>query len=309
MGIMPALGMAALMAGAAFTGGADMALAPEVMGADALDTADIVGSTLGGSQFAIDPAAAYTTADVGSSGLSALQQYQLAKTGLGLANQAMSGGQGGGGQGGGGDVNLPSTSTASSNTATSSVPTIANYTPGKDTDSGIVGLTGLSALSGAANAPTYQQDQALQSSLANNTSTTSNGIANLSPNQVAYNDPVNTNLPNEDELFLYKAAQGGLMAGGGIANLGSYSDGGQLLKGPGDGMSDNIPASIGAKQPARLADGEFVIPADVVSHLGNGSTDAGAKQLYAMMDKIRKARTGNKRQGKQINPSKFLPQG
>jgi hypothetical protein len=96
-------------------------------------------------------------------------------------------------------------------------------------------------------------------------------------------------------------------AEGGIATLGSYSDGGQLLKGPGDGMSDNIPAKIGEAQPARLADGEFVIPADVVSHLGNGSTDAGAKQLYAMMDKIRKARTGNKKQGKQINPSKFLP--
>ena len=105
------------------------------------------------------------------------------------------------------------------------------------------------------------------------------------------------------------AAQGGLMASGGIANLGSYSDGGRLLKGPGDGMSDHIPATIGAKQPARLADGEFVIPADVVSHLGNGSTDAGAKQLYKMMNRIRHARTGNKKQGKRINPSKFLPQG
>lgn len=98
-----------------------------------------------------------------------------------------------------------------------------------------------------------------------------------------------------------------VFAAGGIANLGSYSDGGRLLKGPGDGMSDNIPATIADKQPARLADGEFVIPADVVSHLGNGSTDAGAKQLYAMMDRIRKARTGNKKQGKQINPHKFLP--
>ena len=96
-------------------------------------------------------------------------------------------------------------------------------------------------------------------------------------------------------------------AAGGIADLGGYSDGGRLLKGPGDGMSDNIPASIGGKQPARLADGEFVIPADVVSHLGNGSTDAGAKQLYKMMDRIRHARTGNKKQGKQINPNKFLP--
>jgi hypothetical protein len=80
-----------------------------------------------------------------------------------------------------------------------------------------------------------------------------------------------------------------------------------MLKGPGDGMSDDIPAMIGKKQPARLADGEFVVPADVVSHLGNGSTDAGAKKLYGMMDKIRKARTGKKAQGKQINPNKFLP--
>jgi len=96
-------------------------------------------------------------------------------------------------------------------------------------------------------------------------------------------------------------------ASGGIATLGSYSDGGRLLKGPGDGMSDNIPAQIGKHQPARLADGEFVVPADVVSHLGNGSTDAGAKKLYSMMDKIRKARTGRKAQGKQVNADKFLP--
>lgn len=92
-----------------------------------------------------------------------------------------------------------------------------------------------------------------------------------------------------------------------VSNLGSYSDGGRLLKGPGDGMSDSIPAKIGRKQPARLADGEFVVPADVVSGLGNGSTDAGAKQLYAMMDKVRQARTGNKKQGKEINPRKYIP--
>jgi hypothetical protein len=97
-----------------------------------------------------------------------------------------------------------------------------------------------------------------------------------------------------------------MMASGGISDLGSYSDGGRLLKGPGDGMSDHIPASIGGKQPARLADGEFVIPADVVSHLGNGSTDAGAKHLYKMMNKVRKARTGNPKQGKQINPAKYM---
>jgi hypothetical protein len=112
---------------------------------------------------------------------------------------------------------------------------------------------------------------------------------------------------------------GGKAAGGGIASLnsfsgggttlGSYSDGGRLLRGPGDGMSDNIPAHIAGAhpQPAALADGEFVIPADVVSHLGNGSTDAGSKVLYKMMDKVRRARTGNPMQGRQINPNKFIP--
>lgn len=101
------------------------------------------------------------------------------------------------------------------------------------------------------------------------------------------------------------------MASGGIAgySLGGYAAGGnpRLLKGPGDGMSDDIPATIANKQPARLADGEFVVPADVVSHLGNGSTDAGAKHLYKMMDKVRKARTGKKAQGKQIKSERFLP--
>jgi hypothetical protein len=96
------------------------------------------------------------------------------------------------------------------------------------------------------------------------------------------------------------------LAKGGTANLGGYSDGGRMLKGPGDGMSDSIPGVIANKQPARLADGEFVVPADVVSHLGNGSTDAGAKQLYAMMNRVRKARTGNPKQGKQIKPAKHM---
>lgn len=85
-----------------------------------------------------------------------------------------------------------------------------------------------------------------------------------------------------------------------------YARGG-YLDGAGDGMSDSIHATIEGKQPARLADGEFVIPADVVSHLGNGSTKAGAKRLYAMMDKVRQARTGTKKQGRQINAHKYLP--
>ena len=97
------------------------------------------------------------------------------------------------------------------------------------------------------------------------------------------------------------------MAGGGLTSLGSYSDGGHLLKGPGDGMSDDIPATIADKQPARLANEEFVIPADVVSHLGNGSSESGAKVLYEMMAKVRKARTGNPKQGKQIDAHKFMP--
>jgi hypothetical protein len=99
------------------------------------------------------------------------------------------------------------------------------------------------------------------------------------------------------------AARGGVMR----SHLGSYSDGGRMLKGPGDGMSDSIPATISGKQPARLADGEFVVPADVVSHLGNGSTDAGAKKLYSMMDKIRKARTGKKKQAPAVKADRFMP--
>lgn len=98
-------------------------------------------------------------------------------------------------------------------------------------------------------------------------------------------------------------------ASGGITGLGGYAHGGnaRLLKGPGDGMSDDIPATIADKQPARLADGEFVVPADVVSGLGNGSTEAGAKKLHQMMDKVRVDRTGTKKQGKQIKAEKYIP--
>jgi hypothetical protein len=112
------------------------------------------------------------------------------------------------------------------------------------------------------------------------------------------------------------AKNGGLMPrgyamGGGLGSLGSYSDGGRLLKGPGDGVSDSIPATIGRKnQPARLADGEFVIPARIVSELGNGSTDAGAKKLYAMMDRVQRARgktTGKNKVAANSRADKYLP--
>ena len=142
------------------------------------------------------------------------------------------------------------------------------------------------------------------------------GIGSVSapelPEKKKYKGPL-SRFSYDPSRYTPTMARGGLadtavarrMMGGG--HLGSYSDGGRLLKGPGDGMSDDIPAKIGKKQPARLADGEFVVPADVVSGLGNGSTDAGAKKLYAMMDKVRHARTGTKKQGKQINSQKYMP--
>ena len=95
------------------------------------------------------------------------------------------------------------------------------------------------------------------------------------------------------------------MAEGGLTNLAK----GRYLQGETDGMADKIPAQIGQDQPAALSHGEFVIPADVVSHLGNGNSDAGAKKLYQMMDKVRQARTGKKKQGNKINPDKFMPGG
>lgn len=88
------------------------------------------------------------------------------------------------------------------------------------------------------------------------------------------------------------------MAKGGIGDLGGYSDGGRLLRGPGDGVSDSIPANIGGKRPARLADGEFVVPARIVSELGNGSTEAGARKLYAMLDRIQAGRKKSIGKGK-----------
>lgn len=112
----------------------------------------------------------------------------------------------------------------------------------------------------------------------------------------------------EDNQGLYGQADGLATGGTPISN---FARGGttnpRFLSGGGDGMSDSIPATIDNKQPARLADGEFVIPADVVSHIGNGSSKAGAKRLYSMMANVRKARTGNPNQGKQINPKKYLP--
>ena len=101
----------------------------------------------------------------------------------------------------------------------------------------------------------------------------------------------------------YNRRYNGYSAGGQYGNPGYY------LGGATDGMADKVPARIDGAQEARLSDGEFVIPADVVSHLGNGNSNAGAKTLHGMMDKVRQARTGNTQQGKEINPKNFIPNG
>ena len=113
---------------------------------------------------------------------------------------------------------------------------------------------------------------------------------------------------NEMETMMANGGQ--MFAAGGISHLGDYSDGGRLLKGPGDGVSDSIPATIADKRPARLADGEFVVPARIVSELGNGSTEAGARKLYAMLDRVQKARgktTGKDRVAVNSRAEKLLP--
>lgn len=134
-----------------------------------------------------------------------------------------------------------------------------------------------------------------------------------------YQQPISQNVlagPQDTRVDMYtgeeRLAEGGIasLASGGVSDLGGYSDGGRLLKGPGDGVSDSIPATIGGKQPARLADGEFVVPARIVSELGNGSTDAGARELYKMMSRVQSARTkttGKGKMAKDTQAAKYLP--
>ena len=156
---------------------------------------------------------------------------------------------------------------------------------------------------------------------------------NISYSNAAVQERIDNVLNDRDRSFYYDyaapsrsfddtspLAKGGIAAiaaagaahGGDVHryNLGGYSDGGRLLRGPGDGVSDSIPATIGGKQPARLADGEFVIPARIVSEIGNGSTEAGARKLYAMMDRVQRARaktTGKGRVAKDTKADRYLP--
>jgi hypothetical protein len=163
----------------------------------------------------------------------------------------------------------------------------------------------------------YRQDQAALNldelpSLNLNTGTSTPSIIIASSSNNRYRHPF-ANIMSESQFNNYNRPNAfnsivsGNTASPQVRNVfGGMAKGG-YLDGQGDGMSDSIPATIEGKQPARLADGEFVIPADVVSHLGNGSSKAGSKRLYAMLDKVRRARTGTKKQGKQINADRYLP--
>lgn len=139
----------------------------------------------------------------------------------------------------------------------------------------------------------------------NTTTSDTSSSFNSSPKAETYVTP-----DGQRRTRIVGMADGGLASyargeevGGGLASMAR----GRYLQGPGDGMSDSIPAEIDGKQQARLATGEFVVPADVVSGLGNGDSTSGAKQLHSMMDRVRMERTGTKKQGKQINPRKLMP--
>ena len=149
-------------------------------------------------------------------------------------------------------------------------------------DGGIASLGNSSPI----NNPIYPQSQQQQTAFATSPQMPNSMRSAMASDYDAKTDPgLGTELPMG-------------YASGGISSLGGYSDGGRLLRGPGDGVSDSIPASIGGKQPARLADGEFVVPSRIVSELGNGSTDAGARRLYDMMDRVQRRRASTVGKGK-----------
>jgi len=209
---------------------------------------------------------------------------------------------------------LPAAAAAGGLPSLSNIANMARTLTGGGGKSGGGGASGISGLMGGGGG--YGGIQAPSVQNYNPTGNYTNPYEEASPVATRltgdYSAPIRSlDVGSDEEEPTPFAAGGGISALGrrgmqGIAPI-EYKAGGKYLSGPGDGMSDNIKANIEGKQEARLADGEFVIPADVVSHLGNGSSNAGAKKLYAMMDKIRKARTGNRKQGKQINPDKFLP--
>jgi hypothetical protein len=148
-------------------------------------------------------------------------------------------------------------------------------------------------------------NQPLQGPITNNSRVAPPMLPQQPQNETFYDQSRPTNSFSDANHF----AGGGMT--GGMSNLGSYSDGGQLLRGPGDGVSDDIPAQIGQHQPARLAEGEFVVPARIVSELGNGSTNAGAKRLYDMLNRIQAGRAqtmgGKNAYANDTNAERHLP--
>lgn len=142
------------------------------------------------------------------------------------------------------------------------------------------------------------------------------GLDQLYENILDFQRAGHTEAETKAAMEQYGVSPADVKAAQQYAKTTGYAEGGEIamakgryLQGQTDGMADELPAQIGENQPAALSHGEFVIPADVVSHMGNGNSDAGAKKLYQMMDKIRMARTGTKKQGKKINPDKFMPGG
>ena len=193
-------------------------------------------------------------------------------------------------------------------------PTYTAQTPYKAADGGIIALAGGGMAAGGGPVEQMSNNAAIGAN-------TMYPMANMATSAFAtpYQNPRSTNMIQSmapsgggtvDQMSGEPNMQGTRMAAGGLSDLGSYSDGGRLLRGPGDGVSDSIPAQIGQHQPARLADGEFVVPARIVSELGNGSTEAGAKQLYKMLDRVQNARaktTGKSKVAKNTNAAKYLP--
>ena len=182
------------------------------------------------------------------------------------------------------------------------------YAPPQQTDFGSMGNYGLGALGQTYSAPTFQAPSMDFSSPAPAVPTTSYSAPMTTGAMSTGETAPQFGFGNSDVLYGQSALGGGEPNIFGFAGGGSIQKAaaGKLITGDGDGMSDDIRANINGDQEARLADGEFVIPADVVSHLGNGSTDAGADQLHAMMDRIRKARTGRTRQAPEIDAEKYL---
>jgi len=154
------------------------------------------------------------------------------------------------------------------------------------------GIAGLPSSQGPSIMPVLNDGRNITPSTGGSTA----GVPAVRPNRVSGGSGVGTGTLDE--------ARPQLRAAGGLLGL---AKGGYYLGGTTDGMADKVPARIDGRQEARLSDGEFVVPADVVSHLGNGNSNAGAQQLYAMMDKVRQDRTGRKAQGKQINPKRYMP--